>query len=152
VSTQVTLRIIVLRPVTGVTLAVQDRHAALLPPAGRGLRSVWFDVDVRLKPSATPPDFLGEFVHGPPGGRFVYVNAGTLAGQKESCWDRRAKIPLGAIPATLVKQAAADPDLLIAAAIEGAGRDGGPSCATVALASPWRIVRRTRHGAGKRKA
>jgi hypothetical protein len=144
------LRVIVLNPVSGVTLMVQGRDKTLLGPAGGGLRSVWFDFVVRLNPRVTTPDFLGLFVHGPRGGRFVYVNVGTMAGQAGSPWSRRAKVPLGGITAELVRAATEKPGLLLAAAISGTGTDGTPACATVPLSSAWRVVRRERHGQGKR--
>ena len=147
--TSLSLRIIVLRPLPGVTLMVQDKRGALLPPAGTGLRSVWFDFDVRLKPGRVP-DFLGAYVQGRPGGRFVYVNVGRLAGQQDSPWTRRAKVPLEGIPVALVRRVAREPGLMLAAAIEGVGRDGGPACASVPLASAWRVVRRRREGMAKR--
>ena len=138
------LRIIVLRPVPGVMLKMQDKKRVMLDPAGGGLRSTWFDLEVRVKRSGASADFAGAHVHGRPGGRFLYINVGRQAGQAGSPWSRRAKIPLGTIPVALLDRAARDGNLLLAAAIEGTGRDGGPSCATVPLASAWRLVRRTR--------
>ena len=39
----------------------------------------------------------GPFVQGKPGERFVYLDIGTAAGQVDSCWTRRLKIPLSGI-------------------------------------------------------
>lgn len=144
------LRIVVLKPVAGVALAVQDRNGGLLQPAGHAPRSVWFDFEVRVNDAATALDFLGEYVQGPRGGRFVYVNAGVRAGQALSPWDRRAKVPLGAIPASLVALARGKPAVMLAAAIAGTNEQGGPACATVPLASEWRIIRKgPRHGVAR---
>ncbi len=143
------LRIIVLRPLAGVALAVQRKDGSRLPPSGKGLRSVWFDFDVRVASRAGSPDFLGPFVHGPAGARFVYVNVGTRAGQADSPWDRRAKVPLASLTHALARDATARPGLLLAAAIAGAGADGTPACATVPLVSTWRIVRKKRAGRAK---
>jgi hypothetical protein len=143
------LRIIVLRPVDGVALAVQRKDRTLLPASGKGLRSVWFDFPVRLG-AADGPDFLGPFVHGPRGGRFVYVNVGAMAGQAGSPWQRRAKVPLAGITSALAREVTAGSGLLLAAAIAGTGKDGTPACATVPLASDWRLVRAERGGRGRR--
>ena len=40
------------------------------------------------------PNFAGPFVQGPAGERFVYINIGTYAGQLNTPWSRRLKIPL----------------------------------------------------------
>ena len=145
VGATLTLRIIVLHPIEGVTLRLQNRKRELVPPSGKGLRSVWFDFDVQLNENAKTPDFLGPFVHGGPGGRFVYINAGRYAGEAGEAglsWDRRAKVPLAGIPRSLVDRAAGKAGVLIATAFEGRAKDGGPSCATVPLATAWRLVRR----------
>lgn len=40
--------------------------------------------------------------------RFIYLNSGTMAGQHDSCFTRRAKIKTGGITWTLVEQALAE--------------------------------------------
>jgi Family of unknown function (DUF5990) len=75
------------------------------PPSGLRRRSA-FDFTVRLgAPQADGrPNFLGPFAQGSPRDRFVYVNAGTRAGQSNSRWDRRAKVPLGQITWELIEE------------------------------------------------
>ena len=51
------------------------------------------------------PVLLGPFVHGPPRERFVYLDIGTYAGQTDTPWSRRLKIPLRGITWEVVKQA-----------------------------------------------
>jgi hypothetical protein len=68
------------------------------------------------------------------------VNSGKRAGQFDSCWDRRAKVPLTGVTASLIEQAAALPGAVLETQIAGTGRDGGPSCATVPLVGGWRVV------------
>jgi hypothetical protein len=55
-----------------------------------------FEISVGVKPLPVggAPVFVGPFVQGPPTARFIYVDIGTLAGQTETCWSRRLKIPL----------------------------------------------------------
>ena len=83
-------------------------------------------------------NFLGPFAQGPVGGRFVYVNSGTLGGQPDSGWTRRAKVPLGGIAWSLIQKAAGS---IIEVRIAGTARDGGPACATVPLlGGGWKIA------------
>jgi hypothetical protein len=71
------------------------------------------------------------------------VSSGVRAGQADSCWDRRAKVPLATITRELIEEAAATPGAWLEARIEGTGKDGGPTCATVPRPErEWRIVRR----------
>jgi hypothetical protein len=87
-------------------------------------------------------DFRGPFVQGRPGDRFVYINAGTYAGDQESCWSRRAKVPLIRIAASLVRKLQATPHSRLEAVIAGTSKDGGPACGTVPLLeSGWRVAR-----------
>jgi hypothetical protein len=78
---------------------------------------------------------LGPFAQGPPSVRFAYVNSGKRAGDSDSIWDRRAKVPLTGLTRALIKKASRDADSVIEAKIAGTSRDGGPVCASVALAS-----------------
>jgi hypothetical protein len=78
-------------------------------------------------------------VQGPPAGRFVYVNAGSYAGQPDASTGRRAKVPLAGLSAGVV--AAVRPGFVIEGAIAGRGRDGGPAAATVPLlGAGWEAV------------
>ena len=91
-----------------------------------------------------PPNFLGPLTQGPPGGRFLYIDIGKSAGQADSGWDRRLKVPLGGITWELIEVVTADPELVLEARLPGTGRDGGPSCATVHPPLGWTAARRTR--------
>jgi Family of unknown function (DUF5990) len=87
------------------------------------------------------PRFSGEFVQGPAGGKFVYVNSGTLAGQADSCWTRRAKVGLEMLNWSTVERAAAAEGCHLQARIAGVAPDGGPACASVPLLDEgWIIV------------
>ena len=127
------LRIVVLQPPPDVLFAVQEGQSALLPPTTVAQNHVAFRFGVRVGPRdpGREPNLLGSFAQGPRGGRFVYVNSGKRAGQPDSCWDRRAKVPLGAITWSLIESARARPDGVLEARISGTGRDGGPVCASV---------------------
>lgn len=133
-------RIIVLDPPRGVVFRLQRGRSELVPPSKESASALTFDFTLRVEPGADGQlRLLGPFAQGPPAKRFIYVNSGKQAGQAESCWDRRAKVQLGTVDASLIKQAAA-PGTVIEAQIAGTGRDGGPACATVPLVSAWRVV------------
>jgi hypothetical protein len=110
------LRIVVLAPPTGVTLAVQRGRSELLAPNAITADAATFEFSVTVADAATdPPSLTGEFTQGPPGARFVYVNSGTLAGQSASCWSRRAKVPLTSINSELLRSALQQSDAAHAA-------------------------------------
>ncbi|MFL6264281.1 MAG: DUF5990 family protein [Thermoanaerobaculia bacterium] len=134
-------RITVVSLPPGVTFRLQRGKDDLVPPAHAMNEYLSFDFTLRVSTGKDGrPNFLGPFAQGPPTGRFVYVNSGTLAGQADSCWTRRAKVPLTGIGWKLIEQALAGTDTILEAHIEGKARDGGPACATVPLLDGgWRI-------------
>lgn len=127
------MRIVVADPPPGVRFAVQRGRSELLEPLPGPGGVMQFDFTLRL--GAPLPDgsanFLGEFAQGPASDRFVYLNSGTLAGQPDSCWTRRAKLKLASIPAPIVEAALAAPEDTIEAHVLGTMDDGGPICASV---------------------
>jgi hypothetical protein len=138
---EVAFRITVLDPPRGVVFRLQRGRSELVAPSNESASCIVFNFTLRVEPGAAsgPPRLLGPFAQGPPANRFVYVNSGKHAGQVESCWDRRAKVPLATVDASLIEQAAAS-GAVIEARIAGTGRDGGPACATVPLVSGWRVI------------
>jgi hypothetical protein len=79
---------------------------------------------------------------GPATGRFIYIDIGKLAGQSDSCWERRIKVPLGGITWDMIEKASTDPKLVLEARLPGKSKDGGPSCATLKPAEGWKLCRR----------
>jgi hypothetical protein len=86
------------------------------------------------------PNFLGPHVQGPTGERFIYIDIGTLAGQTETCWSRRLKIPLRGITWDMIERVSADAESLLETRVPGTGGDGGPSCATVKPFPGWKLA------------
>jgi hypothetical protein len=137
------LRIRVVRPPAGVALGIQRGADEWLPPVSVSADAAVLEATVRVAAdgAGAPPRVLGALAHGPPRARFVYVTWGRRAGQPESPWDRRAKVPLAGITAPLVGEALATRGAVLEASIDGTGRDGGPACASVALRDGgWRVV------------
>lgn len=134
------LRINVLHPVKGVALKMQRGRDELVGPSAVSAACTTFDFTVRVagRPGGLP-NFLGEYTQGPPASRFVYINAGTYAGQAGTAWGRRAKVPLTGITSTLADKARRANGVL-AVDVEGTARDGGPAAATIQpLGSGWRL-------------
>ncbi len=122
-SVEVPLRIIVVHPPAGVEFRLQQGRPNLVAPTRVTPTEIQFDFNLRLGPTR------------------VYVNSGRQAGQEETCWDRRAKVPLQGITSALLKALLAADDAVLEARIEGTARDGGPVCATVSLfGDTWRLV------------
>jgi len=87
------------------------------------------------------PNFLGPFAQGPTGGRFVYLDIGTYAGQKDTGWSRRLKIPLSGITWKMVKEALTKKKPLETHVRGRGGLDGGPTCGTIKPFSGWHVTK-----------
>jgi hypothetical protein len=139
----VPLRIVVENPLPGVTLKLQrgaTGKGELVPPVAARAEALVFECDVSVAGTLADgrPRLLGPFVQGPPDGRFVYLCVGQGAGQRDSPFNGRIKVPLGALTHGLVNSL--PPGARLEARIGGRGRNGGPAYATVPLLAPWRAV------------
>ena len=129
------LLVIVEHPPAGVLFRVQRGKSELLAPSESRKDALTFDFTIRVE--GEPPNFLGEFAQGPKAARFIYVNSGQYAGQRETPWARRAKLTLMGISAALVKRALNGKTKGLEVRIDGTANDGGPVCASVPVT--WRI-------------
>ena len=141
-ETYLPLCITLVNPPSGVIFALQSGKAELITPMMSRAEDLSFNFSVRVgNRENETPNFLGPLVQGPRGGRFVYVNSGTLAGQPDSCWTRRAKVGLKEIGWDLVDRVLAQPSRVLEAKIAGRAADSGPACARVPiLAGGWKIM------------
>ena len=140
---EIPLRITLVHPPSGVVFCLQRGRSALASCTEASGEQVSFDFALRVHgdPTQGPPNLRGDFAQGPPAARFVYVNSGTLAGQKDSCWTRRAKVPLSGITWELIEEAVSKPGIVLEARIQGTAKDGGPVCASVPLlGGGWRVL------------
>ena len=141
---EIPLRLTVVDPPADVVFAIQRGRSDLHQSTRSTGAPITFDFTVRIRSSDTTNrhTVLGPFAQGTPATRFVYVNSGTSAGDRTSCWSRRAKVPLSGITPELIAQLAQAPGTTLEARIAGTGRDGGPACASVPLLGRgWRVVR-----------
>ena len=137
---ELTLRIVIEQPPPGVDFALQKGTGKLCATVQRQ-RSDGKDVVFEFQPSLREglsgiAALAGPFVQGPPRQRFVYVDIGTYAGQADSCWSRRLKVPLDGIPPKVIEAGG-----VLEARVPGTGRDGGPTCATVRDFDGWKPAR-----------
>lgn len=138
------LRIILKAPRAGVDFGLQKGrgggYETIQTQRSTGT-DLQFDFTVRFKPGGKNgvPNFLGPLVQGPPAERFIYIDIGTYAGQTETGWSRRLKIPLRDIGQELIERVLTDERLLLEVAVPGTGRDGGPACASVKPFPGWKI-------------
>jgi hypothetical protein len=140
---QVSARIVLVSPPVGVAFAIQRGKRELAPVFVSTGADLQLDFGIQVeRASGGTLRFSGEFVQGPAGGKFVYVNSGTLAGQVKSPWTRRAKVSLEMLKWPLIQRVTSDPGNILEARISGIGRDGGPACASVPLLDGDWAVRR----------
>jgi hypothetical protein len=127
------LHIRVVKPVAGCAYAMQRGKTDIEQTVTAGDADIEFTLDVSPHTAADgSADIRGPNVQGPRGARFVYINTGARAHQTDSCWTRRAKIPLQGAIDILAGSTASDSTVL-EASIQGRARDGGPACASVPL-------------------
>jgi uncharacterized protein DUF5990 len=127
--TAVTLSVVLEKPTAGVDFGLQKGQGSDCEVVSKE-RSKGDDLEFEFTVTAKTgrdddlPNFAGPFVQGPAGGRFVYINIGTYAGQTSTPWSRRLKIPLSGITWDMLRSGK-----VLVARIPGTGKDGGPSCA-----------------------
>jgi hypothetical protein len=141
----VSLKIVLVDPPPGVDFGIQEGkgkdYKTISVQRSKTVNLV-HECTIIVKGSRTdgPPNFAGPISQGPPNGRFVYINIGKSAGQCDSCWQRRIKIPLDDITWDMIESVLEKPKRLLQATIPGTGKDGGPSCATVKPIDGWQVV------------
>jgi hypothetical protein len=144
-KSEVPIRLVLIDPPAGVDFGIQRGRGARYETVlvqQRKRRDVSFDFSLAVADSRKDgqPNFMGTFAQGPPARRFVYIDVGTYAGQKDTSWARRMIVPLERITWELIQKAVRKPGYRLSARIPGRGTDGGPNCATVQLLGGWEIV------------
>src|SRR5690349_12069315 len=99
----ITLQIVLLQPPPGVDFGIQQGSGSIYRTIQKQRSAsddlvFKFSISIKGEPVKDPlPKFSGDLVHGPAGGKFIYIDIGTAAGQFDSPWTRRLKIPLTGI-------------------------------------------------------
>ena len=141
-------RIVLEKPPAGVDFALQKGRGSnyeIVQKQRSGTRDLIFEFTASARPGhGDTPNLLGLFVQGPPDARFVYIGIGAFAGQTDTAWNRRLKVPLSGITSDVLDRAATDPTAVLETHVPGTGKDGGPNCATVKPFAGWKFARLTR--------
>jgi hypothetical protein len=142
----VPLRIVLVEPPTGVDFGIQegkgnDYKTIAVQRSKVGNLTLECIIQAKGNRSDGPPNFVGALSQGPPSGRFLYIDIGKSAGQFDSGWQRRIKIPLEGITWEMIDSVLDTPKRWLQATIPGTGRDGGPNCATVKPLDGWKVVK-----------
>jgi hypothetical protein len=134
------LRVLVRNPIPGVAVAMQIGRDDLQAPKPATKAKLTFETEAKVVPAPSGELRLtGSAIQGPPAARFIYVNWGRRAGQKDTVWDRRAKVMLTGVDRKLI-EACQTKGAILETEINGTGSDGGPCCATVPLLGGWRMA------------
>ena len=141
---EITLRIILEKPTAGVVFGVQEgsghNYVTIQKQKSQG-EDLTFEFSVKLKSKTDEvPVFLGLAAQGPPKEPFVYIDIGKAAGQFDSIWSRRLKIPLKSITWELLHQYEAAHRAILEVRVPGTGKDGSPNCASVKLTEGWKLI------------
>ncbi len=138
---EIVLRIILQRPTPGVTYGLQKGAGSnydTIQKQTSNSSDLIFQFNVEAKHADNGNIvLLGPFTQGTPQARFVYIDIGTYAGQKDSQWSRRLKVPLTGIDGKLLDTLSSNQ--LLQCEVLGAGKDGSPNCATVKPFSGWKV-------------
>jgi hypothetical protein len=142
---ELTFRIVLEKAPAGVDFALQKgkgNRCETIQKQRSGTHDLRFEFTARAVPGAkgADPNLLGPFVQGPSGARFVYLDIGAAAGQIDSNWSRRLKVPLTGITAEILSRVDKDPKLILETHVPGTGKDRGPNCATVKPFAGWKLV------------
>ena len=144
---ELTLRIVLEKPPADVDFGLQKGRGSdyeTIQKQRSQAKDLSFEFIVRVKANRNnSPVFLGSFVQGPSGDRFVYIDIGTYAGQTETGWSRRLKIPLRGITWEIIDRGS-NPQTILEARVPGTGRDGGPNCGSVKTFDGWKLRRQPR--------
>ena len=144
---ELTLKIVLENPPSGIDFGLQkgsgNKYETIhIQKSSDKNLEFEFEITVKLNNDGLP-NFLGAFVQGPPTQRFIYIDIGTYAGQNNTVWGRRLKIPLVGISLNTIKELSNNTNNILEAIVPGTGKDGGPNCATVKPFSGWHIFNRT---------
>ena len=140
---EITLQIILIKPTPAVIFGLQKGSGSNYETVQKQIsisNDLSFKFTVKIKADRAKeelPKFSGSFVQGPADNKFVYIDIGTAAGQYDTIWSRRLKIPL--IGITWKDIDSLSGNSMLQASVPGTGRDGGPNCATVKPFGGWHL-------------
>ncbi len=144
---EITCNIILLNPTIGVDFGLQKGSGSVYETiqkqraAGNDLNFNCLVIIKGDKEKDATPKFSGPFVQGPATQKFIYIDIGTCAGQIDTIWNRRLKVPLTNITWKMIDEILAVNNCKLQTVVPGYGKDGGPNCATVKPFDGWKVVK-----------
>lgn len=142
-ESEITLKIILIKPTPDVVFGLQKGSGTNYATVQKQISTTndldfTFTIIVRGDRSKDQfPKLSGSFVQGSADNKFVYIDIGTYAGQPDSKWSRRLKIPLTGITWEDIDSLSGNS--ILQTVVPGTGRDGGPNCATVKPFAGWHL-------------
>jgi hypothetical protein len=142
-ESEITLQIILIKPTPGVIFGLQKGSGSNYETVEKQIpvsNDLSFKFTITVKGDRSKdkyPKFSGSFVQGPADNKFVYIDIGTYAGQPDTIWSRRLKVPLTGI--TWKDIDSLSELSILQTIVPGTGKDGGPNCATVKPFAGWNI-------------
>jgi hypothetical protein len=139
------LRIVLQSPPPGVDFGLQKgsgNNFETVQKQRSGAGNLTFTLTIQIKGDKqkdATPGFVGVFVQGPVAEKFIYLDIGTVAGQFDSIWSRRLKIPLRDISWAMVEKVLNYPNKSLETHVAGTAKDGGPNCAIVKPFNGWEV-------------
>lgn len=142
-KSEITLQIILTKPTPAVVFGLQKGSGNNYETVQKQISTsndLTFTFTINVKGDREKdkfPKLSGPFVQGSADNKFVYIDIGTYAGQSDTTWARRLKIPLTGI--TWQDVDSLDGNSMLKISIPGAGSDGSPNCATVKPFPGWHL-------------
>jgi hypothetical protein len=142
-ESEITLQIILTKPTPDVVFGLQkgsgNNYETIQKQISKST-DLTFTFAIKIKGDKSKdkfPKLSGSVVQGPSANKFVYIDIGTYAGQTDTIWSRRLKVPLTGI--TWKDIESLGNNSMLQATVPGTVRDGGPNCATVKPFSGWHL-------------
>ncbi|GAA0878707.1 hypothetical protein GCM10009119_16750 [Algoriphagus jejuensis] len=146
-ESEITLQIILTKPTSSVVFGLQKGSGNNYETMQKQIptfNDLTFTFTIKVKGDRskdTFPKLSGSFVQGSGDNRFVYIDIGTYAGQSDTPWSRRLKIPLTGITWKDIDSLTGES--MLQTSVPGTGKDGGPNCATVKPFAGWHATDET---------
>ena len=139
---EIKLRIVIEKPPAGIDYGLQKGRGnpyETVQTQRSGKKDLVFEFPVSV--SARNHSLTGPYVQGPAGAKFVYIDIGTYAGQQNTPWSRRLKVPLTGITGTMIARSSQDSGFVLETRVPGTSSNGEPSCASVKPFQGWKVAR-----------
>jgi hypothetical protein len=147
-ESEITLQIIFTRPTHDVIHGLQKGSGGSYETVQKQMSAsgdLSFKFTIKVKGDRSKdklPKFSGSYIQGPSDNKFVYIDIGKAAGQTDSIWSRRLKIPLTGITSVDIDSFILIANSVMETHVPGTGKDGSPNCATVKPFSGWQLKKR----------